>query len=78
MAERWPALLTQEDACLYLSISATKFKEFKSLGLIRSVLVGSSRLVRYRRADLDQFVDELPDGSGQPVDARFRSLMSEV
>jgi len=74
MAERWPALLTAEDAVEYLAIGATKFKELRSLGLIRSVCVGSDRIVRYRRSDLDRFIDELPDGSGRPVDKRLRLL----
>lgn len=73
--ERWPALMTAEDAQAYLSISETKFKELRTVGVIRSVRVGSDRLIRYRRADLDTFIDGLPDGSGQPVDARLSQLM---
>lgn len=75
MAERWPALLTQEDALEYLQIGESKFKELRALGLIRSVLVGSERIVRFRRSDLDRFVDELPDGSGRPCDKRLRDLV---
>jgi excisionase family DNA binding protein len=68
MAERWPALLTKDECCEYLGVGRTKLAELRAMGLVRSVRVGDmGNLLRFRRADLDRFVEELEEARGEPV-----------
>lgn len=70
MGEKWPYLLTTEQACEYLSIGVSTFKSLRAAGKIKSVKIGDGgKLVRFRRSDLDRFIDELPEGKGEPVTA---------
>lgn len=64
MSERWPALLTAEDAAEYLGISVTSLKRLKAAERIRSVTIRDGSMLRYRRTDLDAFIDDLPVGNG--------------
>lgn len=57
----WPALMDREQAMAYLSCSETALKRFVSADQIKPVLSGS--LLRYRKRDLDLFIDQLPEDS---------------
>lgn len=68
MPERWPALLSREEAAEYLGVSPKTIARIKSLGQIRSVQLRGKIL--FRRTELDAFIDELPYGDGNcPADA---------
>lgn len=62
---RWPALLTKEEACRYLHIGESTLRALRSQRLIRSVRVTNSSLIRYRRSDLDNFVNNLEESEGE-------------
>lgn len=76
MADRWPALLTANEACEYLSISLTKFKELRTKGYVKAVRVDSDRVIRFRLRDLDRWVEGLPEcDGGKPISARMARMM---
>lgn len=75
MAERWPALLTAGEVCEYLGVGQSKLKELRAGGYIESVRIGGERLIRFRRSDLDRFVESLPVGKGEsPPSAKTARL----
>ena len=61
--ERWPALLSLQDAAEYLGVSTQTVGRLKAAGAIRSVVVKGT-LIRYRRSDLDLYIERLPEGQG--------------
>lgn len=63
MPERWPALLSREEAAEYLGCSIETIARLKAGEKIRSVVLKGT-IIRYRRVDLDAFVDNLPYGDG--------------
>lgn len=63
MSERWPALLTREEAAEYLGCSIETISRLKAAEQIRSVALKGS-IIRYRRTDLDHLVDNLPFADG--------------
>lgn len=62
--ERWPALMPTEMAAEYLGISTRSLKRLQGAGRILPVTIRDGAFLRFRRTDLDAFVDELPYGSG--------------
>ncbi len=60
---RWPALLTQEEAAQYLGIGVTKLKSLRASEQIKTVRIGDA--VRYRLTDLDRWVACLPTAKGK-------------
>ncbi|QDV22869.1 helix-turn-helix domain-containing protein [Aureliella helgolandensis] len=62
--ERWPALLSLQDAAEYLGVSTQTVGRLKARGAIRSVVVNGTTLIRYRRSDLDLYIERLPEGDG--------------
>lgn len=64
MSERWPGLLTKEQACEYLGIGETKLTSLRASEQIKSVRIGE-RIIRYRKTDLDRFIDELAEEIGE-------------
>jgi len=64
----WPALLTTEQACKYLSIGESSLVRLKQAGHLKTVVIklpGSTKpVVRYRTADLDEYVSGLKYGEG--------------
>lgn len=68
MPERWPGLLSKNEAAEYLGVSPKTIGRMKALGQIRSVSLRGKIL--YRRSELDAFIDELPYGDGNcPADS---------
>lgn len=65
MADRWPALLTTGEACEYLGIGESTLRQLRAARVVRSVLVKGGSVVRFRRSDLDRFIEELPEGEGK-------------
>jgi excisionase family DNA binding protein len=63
MAERWPALLTRAEAAEYLGVSIETISREKAAGKIKSVWLRGA--IKYRREDLDQYIRDLPEGSGE-------------
>jgi excisionase family DNA binding protein len=61
--ERWPALLSREEAAAYLGIGVTLLNSLRAREEIKSVQIGSA--IRYRRTDLDAFVAELKESKGK-------------
>ncbi len=61
--ERWPALMSREHACEYLDIGVTLFNGLVASEQIKSVRIGAA--IRYRKTDLDNFVDRLEEGRGK-------------
>lgn len=58
--DRWPALMSKEDAANYLGISQRLLEQkIASSELIPKRI--SERRIGIRRADLDAFIDSLPD-----------------
>lgn len=64
MSERWPALLTAEDAAEYLSISVKSLHRLRAAERIKAVTIRDGSFIRFRRTDLDAFIDDLPYGNG--------------
>lgn len=65
MAERWPALLSKSDAAEYLGIGVTTLNGLRARGELSTVLIGDGRIVRYRRSDLDRFIESLKEGQAK-------------
>lgn len=63
MSDRWPALMSVKQAAEYLSTSEATVRRLKANGEIKSVRLRGD--VKYRRYDLDKFIDKLPEGSGE-------------
>lgn len=61
--ERWPSLLDTRQACEYLQVGVSTFQQLRAARKITSVRVTKS-LIRYRRSDLDRFIESLEEGSG--------------
>lgn len=64
MPERWPALLSREEAAEYLGCSIETISRLRAAEQIRSVALKGS-IIRYRRNDLDHLVDNLPFAEGE-------------
>lgn len=62
MSERWPGLLTREEAAEYLGCSPSTVSREKAAGRIKSVLLRGA--VKYSREALDAFIRDLPEGDG--------------
>lgn len=64
----WPALLTPEKAAEYLSIGESSLQRLRAAGHLKTVVIrlpGSNKpVVRYRLADLDEYVSGLKYGEG--------------
>lgn len=65
MGERWPALMTTAEACEYLSIGETTLRQLRASRQLPSVTIKGGSLVRFRRSDLDLFIERLPEGIGR-------------
>ena len=63
MSERWPALLKREEAADYLGIGVTALNGLRASEQIKSVRIAGS--IRYRKTDLDNFIENLEEGSGK-------------
>jgi excisionase family DNA binding protein len=62
VSDRWPALLKPAEACEYLSIGETTLNGLRAAEEIKSVRIGGA--VRYRRTDLDDFIERLAESKG--------------
>ena len=67
MPERWPALLSRKDAAEYLDISPRFFSDLVAMGKIRGVKILANSQPKYKRADLDAFIESMQYGQGEPV-----------
>jgi excisionase family DNA binding protein len=65
MAERWPGLLNTVQAAEYLGVSADTVQRERAAGRIKSVLLRG--MVKYSREALDDFIRDLPEGTGTCV-----------
>jgi excisionase family DNA binding protein len=65
MAERWPGLLNTVQAAEYLGVSADTVQRERAAGRIKSVLLRG--MVKYSREALDEFIRDLPEGTGTCV-----------
>ncbi|GAB5404573.1 MAG: hypothetical protein Aurels2KO_28040 [Aureliella sp.] len=74
--ERWPGLLTKEAAAEYLSCSVDYIKRLKASGRLKTVKLGE-RQYRFRRWDLDLFIDALHYGTGVAPGAGNGGLRDE-
>jgi excisionase family DNA binding protein len=61
--ERWPALMSRDQAAEYLGISPSTLSREKAAGRIRSKVIRG--MYMYSREDLDRFIDALPYGEGE-------------
>ena len=62
--DRWPALLTLAEAARYLGVGETTVKQLRASEEISSVRI-REKIIRYRRVDLDKFIEGLPEGVGE-------------
>mgnify|MGYP002336469735 CR=1 FL=1 len=62
MPDRWPALLNRELAAEYLAVSLRTFDTLAADGRVRPVAVRGNHLIRFRKSELDDFIDHLPRG----------------
>lgn len=58
---RWSALMDKPDAAEYLSISVSTLDRLVAADAIKPVVLKS--MIRFRRADLDDFIEHLPNGN---------------
>lgn len=63
MTDRWPALLKRDEAATYLGIGITKFNGLVASEQVKSVRIGG--MIRYRKTDLDSYVESLEEGRGE-------------
>jgi excisionase family DNA binding protein len=63
VSERWPALMSTSDAAEYLGLSESTLRRLRGGGELSSVRVRG--VTRYRRIDLDRFIESLPEGVGE-------------
>ncbi|MEH3088723.1 MAG: helix-turn-helix domain-containing protein [Microbacterium arborescens] len=54
-----PALMTRELAAYYLSCSVREIDQLKAQGQL--IAVGNGKRIRFRKAELDRWVDALPE-----------------
>jgi excisionase family DNA binding protein len=64
MSDRWPALLKREEAAEYLGVGVTTLNGLRASEQIKSVRVLDG-VIRYRRSDLDEFIERLEEDKGQ-------------
>jgi excisionase family DNA binding protein len=63
---RWPALMEKSLAAQYLSVSKRTFERMVGEGLLTAFGV-RERTLRFKKADLDRFIDGLkPSRGGRP------------
>ncbi len=67
MSERWPAVMSRRDAAEYLGISEREFSNLKALGVVHSVVHSFSSRPKYRRSDLDDYIETLEQADGHCV-----------
>jgi excisionase family DNA binding protein len=63
MTERWPALLKRDEAAAYLGVGVTTFNGLVAVEEIKPVRIAGA--IRYRRTDLDGYVERLEEGRGE-------------
>lgn len=61
--ERWPSLMDIRLACDYLQVKETTFRSLIAERHFAPVRIRRS-LIRYRRSDLDRFIESLEEGGG--------------
>lgn len=69
--ERWPALMTLAQAANYLQVGETVIKQLRASGEITSVKV-REKIIRFRRVDLDKWIEGLPVGMGERITGGHR------
>jgi len=57
--EAWPALMTRETAAAYIDGSLRDVDELRAQKKITPV--GSSKRIKFRKSDLDAWIDSLPE-----------------
>lgn len=62
-APHWPELMRREMAAAYLDMGPSTFDRLTAAGKIKGKRL-TGRLIRYRKADLDRFIEKLPYGRG--------------
>lgn len=60
MTDRWPALMSKKDAAAYIGVSPSQFDRMLMAGELTPKRI-SERRIGIRRADLDAFIESLPD-----------------
>jgi len=63
MSPRWPALLDKQQAAEYLSISVRTLERLMADETLRPVAVRGSDLIRFRRIELDDYIQSLSHAS---------------
>ncbi len=59
MPERWPALMKAKDAAEYLGVSTEELRCMRDRGQVTPVRTRSGALPKYRRSDLDEWIESL-------------------
>lgn len=54
------AFLSTKDAAAYLGVSKDALRGYRRRGLVRAYRIRGSRLIRFKRADLDALLEEVP------------------
>lgn len=75
-AERWPALLSRAEAAEYLGVSETTISREKAGGRLHSVTIRG--LIKYRRSELDSYIESLPYGDGTCPANDFRDAQVAI
>lgn len=70
MSDRWPALLSKETAAEYLDISIPTLEREMADGKLRPVMVRGKKLIRFRRTELDEYIEDLPRDDAPARSAR--------
>lgn len=60
--ERWGGLLTADEVCEYLSCSKDKLYQLRARGILKPVDGLGERLPRFRRWEIDQWIDQMQYG----------------
>lgn len=74
----WPALMSREQAAAYLSIGLDSLRLLIASGSIKPVtLPGAVKCLKFRRYDLDKFIDSLEAASSSKA-IRQRQKLTEA
>ena len=74
----WPALMSREQAAAYLSVGLDQLRSLIADGQVKPVMIpGSTKSLKFRRYDLDRFVDNLPSAASSKAIRERKTRMAE-
>jgi hypothetical protein len=74
----WPALMSREQAAAYLSVGLDQLRSLIADGQVKPVLIpGSTKCLKFKRYDLDKFIDSLDSAASSKAIRERKTRMAE-